>query len=155
MATCKEIYDEAAPLAFLEDEFVVYCPKRGKTGDKFHSISNRNAVHIKHLITFDMGPLLPLHGLKNLQTLVFAFKEFKNSVPAPKALALGSTLTLNDLPALRIKNKWELPNPPEPILDRCRANNLKIIFVAGLQLLGRYPIHAVSCLMPDQSTYTD
>ncbi|KAE9964926.1 hypothetical protein BLS_009233 [Venturia inaequalis] len=136
MTTCKDIYNEAAPVAFGENVFVVHYPKGGKNDDMFHGIGDHTALHIKKIITFDMGPLVPLNKFENLQTLEFASKVlFRNrNKPAPEALAVGSTVTLKDLSAVRMKHKWDLPNPPEQILDRCRAKTLTITFVAGFRL---------------------
>lgn len=134
MATCKEIYDEAAPVAFGENQFEV-APKNGGIHPTFRHISEKEAVHFKHLVTYcKTGPLLALHGFKNLQTLIFAHLEtcyyWK---PAPKALLPGSTVTTKELRTLGVKHIWELPNPPESIFDQCCANQLKISLVVGLE----------------------
>ncbi|QDS77069.1 hypothetical protein FKW77_007216 [Venturia effusa] len=142
----KEIYNEAAPIFYGENNFQVWTPR----GDTYPNISKQNAKFVKEVTIRSGRPFLAsnMSALKefskletlNLIHLQSGKMEFGNAPPPP---APGTTV--GHFREVCMKSSTNLPHLPEEILDRAREGQLTIKLFVQFTEFNRSlpPVHPV------------
>lgn len=138
MGTCKEIYNEAAPIFYGQNNFEFWGGNvkiGGGNEETFRHISKQNAPLVKEVTvrsgtSFLRENLLPLQHFHNLVTLNLCHTKHngeKNNEGLPALPSVDHVV--GSFKEMDFKTVKELPQLPQAVLDRCRDGGLAINFL--------------------------